>query len=211
VSDAPLRYSPPLLPELQLSYHPDLAAREAVFPGYFATDWAAGQVLARHVLDRPELVRDKVVLDFGTGSGILALAAKLAGATRVIAIDRDDRAVEATRRNARGMSLEIEAYVADPITGPRAEWLALVDVVLAGDVLYPDAGPDHVWRWLVAIAREGRHVLVSDPGRIPRIPPGLREREQVRALAGKTCAVYEIDVDALPDDEDENDTAAQSE
>jgi predicted nicotinamide N-methyase len=192
-----VRYAPALVPELLLTYYPDLAAQEAAFPAYFTSDWAAGQALARHVLDRPELVAEKVVLDFGTGAGIVALAAKLVGARRVIAVDRDERAVEATRRNALGMQLDIEARAIDPLDGGLGEDIDAIDVLLAADVLYPDAGPDRVWPWLAAMARRGCHVVVSDPGRLQRIPAGLRERWQVRAASGTTCFVYDIDVDAL--------------
>jgi predicted nicotinamide N-methyase len=190
------RYSPELVPELSLTYHHDLAISEATFPAYFITDWPAGQALARYVLDHRELVAGKRVLDFGTGGGVLALAAKLAGATHVRAIDRDQRAVEAARRNAEGMGVALEVLVGDPL-GTDSALLEDVEVILAGDVLYPEAGPDRVWPWLSAMARTGRRVLVADPGRIPQRPPGLRALWQVRTCSGVTCDVYDIDVAAL--------------
>jgi predicted nicotinamide N-methyase len=197
-SDNPMpRYSPELVPEISLTYHHDLATSEATFPPYFITDWPAGQALARYLLDHPELVRDKRVLDFGTGAGMLAIAAALAGATHVRAIDRDTRAIEAARRNAAGMGLAIEVLGGDPLDGDR-EVIDGVDVIVAGDVLYPEAGPDRVWPWLAAMARTGRRVLVADPGRIQQLPPGLRGVWHVRTAAGVSCDVYEIDVAALP-------------
>jgi predicted nicotinamide N-methyase len=75
---------------------------------YWAFCWGSGQALARYVLDRPELVRGRVVADFGAGCGVAAIAALKAGARSAIAVDIDPNALEACRRNAllNGVSLE---------------------------------------------------------------------------------------------------------
>src|SRR5687767_12105754 len=85
-------------------------ARPAVPPPYWAWAWAGGQALARHVLDHPELVRGRRVADVGCGGGIVAIAAALAGATSVSAIDLEVFAIEACRLNAEanGVTLELE-------------------------------------------------------------------------------------------------------
>lgn len=97
-------------------------------PPYWALAWASGQVLARFLLDHPERVRGKRVIDFGTGSGIVAIAAKLAGAHEVFAVDRDIPALDAAVANAEAMSLSL-SYSTEL---PRARH----DVALAADVLY---------------------------------------------------------------------------
>ncbi|MGK0375679.1 MAG: putative nicotinamide N-methyase [Arenicella sp.] len=70
-------------------------------PPYWAFCWASGQVMARYLLDHPEEVKDKTVIDFGCGSGVVAIAAAIAGAARSIAIDLDQNALRATQINAK--------------------------------------------------------------------------------------------------------------
>ena len=77
-------------------------------PPYWCFCWASGQVLARYLLDNPSLVAGKTVVDFGAGCGIVAIAAKLAGAERVIACDLDPIALAATRVNAKASGVELE-------------------------------------------------------------------------------------------------------
>lgn len=96
-------------------------------PPYWAFAWASGQVLARHVLDHPEVVRGLRVADLGAGSGLVAIAAALAGAREVVAIDRDEAALEAALANARASGVTI--HTAHALEGA-------FDVALAADVLY---------------------------------------------------------------------------
>jgi len=77
-------------------------------PPYWCFCWASGQVLARYLLDNPSLVAGKTVVDFGAGCGIVAIAAKLAGAERAIACDLDSIALAATRVNAEASGVELE-------------------------------------------------------------------------------------------------------
>lgn len=152
--------SPPLLPELSLwlvAEHVDLNARcEELIKGgyapYWAFCWGSGQALARYVLDRPELVAGKRVVDFGAGSGVCAIAAARAGACSAVAVDLDPKALAFAARNAAlcGVSIEVGTHV------PNA-W----DVLLASDVLYDEAATS----WLGQAASTGRDVLVSDPHR----------------------------------------------
>ncbi len=150
-------------------------------PPFWAFAWAGGQALARHVLDHPEVVRGRRVLDLASGSGIVAIAAARAGAVHVVASDSDARARIATRRNAalNGVSLGV---VGD-LVGDAAERSSTrrrgdgsgdveldVDVVLAGDVFYEQPMARMMLDFLDEAAGAGIDVLVGDPGReyLPR-------------------------------------------
>lgn len=97
---------------------------------YWIFCWASGLAMAQWLLAEPWRVKDKVVLDFGAGSGVVAIAAKLAGAKRVIACDIDKVSLAACRENARLNQVELE-YLDDLYACPEK-----VDVLLAADVLY---------------------------------------------------------------------------
>lgn len=150
----------PLVPELRLwliAGHVDLNARcEELMRGnyapYWAVCWGAGQALARYVLDHPQLVRGKVVVDFGAGSAIVALAAARAGAARSIAVDNDPQSCRVAAANAASNRLAIEIREALP---------EAYDVLLAADVLY-DAEAALL---LLDAAQRGATVFVSDPHR----------------------------------------------
>jgi predicted nicotinamide N-methyase len=119
---------------------------------FWAFCWGAGQALARLLRREPERVRGKCVVDFGAGSGIAAIAAALAGAERVIAVDADPRARSMCLANAELNRVQIEVQAELPV-----QW----DVLLATDVLYENAN----LAYLEQLARSGRTVLVSDPVR----------------------------------------------
>lgn len=146
--------------------------RLPVPPPYWAWPWAGGQALARYVLDTPDLVRGRVVADIGAGGGIVAIAAALAGAARVVAIDIEPYAIEACRLNAEanGVGELVEAREADPV-GTDDGW----DVVLAGDVWYEAELAAYMEPWLRALARRGAHVLTGDLGRAYLPAAGLEE------------------------------------
>lgn len=190
-----MRYSNSLVPEIELEYYADLAQQEHAFPAYFVTDWAAGQGLARYVLDNGDIVRGKAVLDFGTGAGIVALAAKLAGAARVIGLDRDWRAVQALERNAATLGLDIETIVGDPLVSEID--FGAIDIILAGEVLYDDAGPSVVWTWLCAQARMGRLVLAGDSGLLKIHLRGLREVWRISPGGERIAVVYMLDLEMI--------------
>ena len=128
-------------------------------PPYWAFAWAGGQALARFILDRPELVRGRSVLDFASGSGLTAIAAAKAGAARVFANDIDDFSVAAIALNAAANGVTLETLALDVIG--RNEW----DVVLAGDVCYEREMAAQVTGWLTDLAARGVTVLLGDPGR----------------------------------------------
>jgi predicted nicotinamide N-methyase len=135
-------------------------------PPFWAFAWLGGQALARHVLDVPDEVRGRRVLDLATGSGLCALAAARSGAARVLAVDVDPVAVQAVELNARANALHVDVACRDLLDEPPPD----VDVVLAGDVFYDAAMAGRVQPWLLAAHRTGARVLVGDPGRhyLPR-------------------------------------------
>lgn len=147
--------------------------RLPVPPPYWAWPWAGGQALARYILETPALVRGRRVADIGTGSGIVAIAAALAGARVVTAIDIEPFAIEACRLNAatNGVGDRVEPVLADPV-GSDEGW----DVVLAGDLWYERELADVMQPWLRALADRGADVLTGDLGRAYLPSQGLEER-----------------------------------
>lgn len=162
--------SPPIVPEISLhlateitpiwqATEAELAAAE-VPPPFWAFAWAGGQALARHVLDHPELVVGKRVLDFGSGSGLCGIAAAMAGAASVRAVDIDAIACTVIAINAglNGVALEVEA--ADIIGGETR-----ADLILVGDMCYEKPLAARLLAWLREAVAAGAVVLLGDPGR----------------------------------------------
>jgi predicted nicotinamide N-methyase len=139
-------------------------------PPYWAFAWPGGQALARHVLDRSELVRDRLVLDFAAGCGIAAIAAAKMGAT-VTAAEIDHVAAAALAMNAALNRVAVAIVDQDVIAAPTQAW----NVVLAGDVFYERPMAERVEPWLRSLARAGATVLVGDPGRSYLPKQGLCE------------------------------------
>ena len=197
---------PAAVPELELHLADDMddawASVQAELddgdlpPPFWAFAWLGGQAVARHVLDAPELVRGQRVLDLATGSGLCALAARLAGAAAVTAVDVDPYAVVAVQLNAAHNRVEVETECADLLDAPPPE----VDVVLAGDVFYDAAMAERVQPWLLAARSAGAQVVVGDPGRhyLPRAlmtEVGEHDIPTTRELEGvelKRVRVYEL-------------------
>ena len=136
-------------------------------PPFWAFAWLGGQAVARHVIDTPAEVAGRRVLDLATGSGLCALAAALAGAAHVEAVDVDPVAVAAAGLNAARSGVDVVVRQDDVLGQPLPPD---VDVVLAGDVFYDAAMADRVQPWLLAAHRSGARVLLGDPGRhyLPR-------------------------------------------
>lgn len=136
---------------------------------FWCVPWAGGQALARWVLDHPEVVRGARVLDFACGSGLVGLAAALAGA-HVRAVDVDPLARVATDMNARENGLSVEVATTDLV----GDALEDVDVVLAGDVWYEPGPSARFRRWFRKLASSNKTVLTADSGR-PYAPKRTRE------------------------------------
>jgi predicted nicotinamide N-methyase len=158
---------PPLVPELKLYLATEVVplwhkteeelAEIGVPPPYWAFAWAGGQALARYVLDNPAIVAGKSVLDIGSGSGMVGLAAAKAGAAHVLAADIDAFAVAAMRLNAEANDLTL-AITQDDMIGAAGDW----DVVLVGDLFYERPLAERLLAWLT---HADIIVLLGDPGR----------------------------------------------
>jgi predicted nicotinamide N-methyase len=134
-------------------------------PPFWAFAWAGGQALARYVLDHPEIVRGKSVLDAASGSGLVGIAAILAGAASALAADIDRFAGDAARLNAALNNVTLETTDADLI-GQDVDH----HVILVGDLFYDRDLAPRVVAWLRAQQARGKRVLIGDPGRtyLPR-------------------------------------------
>jgi predicted nicotinamide N-methyase len=155
-------------------------------PPFWAFAWAGGQGLARYVLDHPETVAGKRILDFASGSGLVAIAARLSGAAEVLAADIDPWAETAVRMNAAENGVAIE-FTSDDLLDRAVE----ADIVLAGDVFYDRDFADRIIPWFRTLVEQGKSVLVGDPGRT-YLPKDRLE----------PCATYQVPVTrALEDSE----------
>jgi len=185
--------APPLVPEIRLHLATEVVPlwrkteeeleAEGVPPPYWAFAWAGGQALARYVLDHRESVKDRRVLDFGSGSGLVAIAAALAGARETLAADIDPFAAQAITLNieanihwerahpwaskeddaqgcARSQWGKVEIVTTDVIGSP-CSW----DVILIGDMCYERPLAERLLLWLEHCAQAGATVLLGDPGR----------------------------------------------
>jgi predicted nicotinamide N-methyase len=160
----------PLVPEIRLYVADEATAlwerTEAELeklnlpPPFWAFAWAGGQALARYILDRPDIVAGKRVLDFASGSGLVAIAAAKAGAAHVTANDIDPFAQAAIALNAEENAVTIDMRPGD-IIGTREDF----DVVLAGDIAYERDTAKRMTDWLESLAQSGALVLIGDPRR----------------------------------------------
>lgn len=184
--------APPLVPEIRLHLAAeahdlwlkteDELEEIGLPPPFWAFAWAGGQGLARYVLDHPDLVRGKAVLDLASGSGLVAVAAMKAGAASVHAADIDPWSGTAIRLNSRLNNVSV-SFTSENLIGKRVE----ADVLLAGDVFYDKSFLDVLVPWFTSLASTGKTVIVGDPGRAycPRAlmtPLGNHEVPVTRAL-----------------------------
>ena len=129
-------------------------------PPFWAFAWAGGQGLARYVLDHPELVRGKQVIDLASGSGLVAIAAMKAGAGAVLAADIDPWTETAIELNSRLNDVAV-TFTNENQLGKTVD----ADVLLAGDVFYDKGFADALIPWFASLAAQGKTVIVGDPGR----------------------------------------------
>lgn len=130
-------------------------------PPYWAYYWAGGLALARHVLDRPETVAGRRVLDLGAGSGLVGIAAALSGARSVTAADVDPYAVAAAALNAEANGVTLSIVAQDLMAGPVPD----VELILVGDLFYDEAIAARATTFLDRCRSAGVGVLIGDPGR----------------------------------------------
>lgn len=203
--------APPLVPEIRLHLADALVplweATEAELermglpPPYWAFAWAGGQALARYLLDNPDVVRGRTVLDFATGSGLAAIAAAKAGAARVAASDIDPFAVAAAELNAEANGVSLDLTTADLIDCDDG-WA----VVLAGDVCYEKPVAERVTAWLKQLASRGAEVLLGDPGRtyFPKdvtdwvVRYAVKTDREIEDTDVRNAVVWRVTADARP-------------
>ena len=137
------------------------AARQWVPWPFWAFAWSGGQALARYVLDHPDVVSGQSVLDFGAGSGMVAIAAAQCGAREVLAADIDPTAVEAVALNADLNQVQLDITNRDLVGDVSRDW----DVVLAGDMYYDAGESEQSSAWLLDLAARGARVIIGDPDR----------------------------------------------
>ena len=129
-------------------------------PPYWAFAWPGGQALARYILDTPDICRGRCVLDFGSGSGLVAIAAALTGAEPVIAAEIDAAARVAIELNAAVNGVFVEAIEYDVL-----DWERRWDIIVAGDMCYERPLAERLIVWLRRMMTNGAMVLIGDPGR----------------------------------------------
>jgi len=130
-------------------------------PPFWAFAWAGGQALGRWLLDHPDQVAGKRVIDLATGSGLVAVAAMKAGAASVLAADIDPFCAAAVAANAASNGVEIAFTEANLLDAPPPP----VDLICAGDVFYEKPMAEAVLAWLKQAQANGTRVIVGDPGR----------------------------------------------
>ena len=190
--------APPLVPEIRLQLATEVTpiwhateqslVRNALPPPYWAFAWAGGQALARYLLDHPESVAGREVLDIGSGSGIVAIAAAKAGASRVVAAEIDPFAAAAIALNAplNGVTITIETR--DLLDRAAAGW----GVALAGDICYEEPMSSRALALLRRIAARGRLALLGDPGRAYLPKSGLTELARYTVPTSRELEAKEI-------------------
>jgi len=159
--------APPLVPEIRLHLATEVVPlwrktedeleQMGVPPPYWAFAWAGGQALSRYILDHPHEVAGKRVLDFGSGSGMISIACKMAGAATVLAADIDVYAATSIALNTEANGVQVEV-TADDVIGRECVW----DIILVGDMCYERPLAERLLAWLQSC---GTRVLLGDPGR----------------------------------------------
>ena len=152
-------------------------------PPFWAFAWAGGQALARYVIDNPETVKAKKVLDLASGSGLVAIAAVKAGATHVLAADIDAFAVASIGLNVThnirhsGVSRNLSNHPDEDSGLRRNDGIVVtqdnllttpppaVNTILVGDLFYEKSLAETVFAWLTQAKTQGTTVLIGDPGR----------------------------------------------
>lgn len=165
---------PSLVPEIPLYLATEITpiwqatetwlAENNIPPPFWAFAWPGSQALARHILDHPERVVGRRVLDFAAGGGLAGIACAQAGAAWVEAAEIDPFALVAIAANAELNAVRIAADVGD-VVGSACRW----DVILCGDICYEAPMTAHILPWLQTMAATAE-VWLADPGRtyLPR-------------------------------------------
>ena len=191
--------TPPHTPELKLHLADEITpiwkmteealAEIGLPPPFWAFAWAGGQALARYVLDNPDVVAGRRVIDFASGSGIVAIAAKRAGAAQVLAADIDGYCGAAIDLNAAANGVAVEFTDADLLDAPPP---SDADVILAGDICYEKPLAERVMAWLTAARAAGATVLIGDPGRTYFPKTGLIKLAEYQVATTRELEDFEV-------------------
>jgi predicted nicotinamide N-methyase len=165
-------------------------------PPFWAFAWSGGQALAKYVLEHPEVVAGKRVLDLACGSGLVGIAAMQAGAASVLCNDIDPYAGAAVALNADLNGVRIDFLSGDLLGGIVPE----VDVILAGDICYEKTMTDAMLTFLGRAVVQNATVLVGDPHRTYFPSNGFRKLADysvrtiadIEDVAQKPAAVWEL-------------------
>ncbi len=181
--------SPPLVPEVLLHL-----ATEAVPlwqkteeelgaiglpPPFWAFAWAGGQALSRYILDHPETMRGKRIVDLASGSGLVAIAAMKAGAASATAADIDEFSAAAIALNARLNDVALAITTGDLLESPPPD----CDAILVGDLFYEQSLAARLLEWLTIAQQRGTRILIGDPGRT------YLPKQQLKQLATYSVSV----------------------
>jgi len=139
-------------------------------PPFWAFAWAGGQALARYVLDHPEMVLGRRVVDFAAGSGLVGIAAMKAGAAHALCADIDEFCAAAVALNAEANGVTLGFTAENLLNAPPPD----ADVILAADISYEQPLAGRVRAWLAEAHARGAAVLMGDPRRSYFATDGLR-------------------------------------
>lgn len=174
-------HEPPLIPEVRLHLASEIVPiwqmteeeleKSGLPPPFWAFAWAGGQALARYILDHPATVQGRRVLDFGSGSGLIAIAAMKAGAAAALAADIDRFAAAAIALNAEVNDVSVVVTTDDLVGAANPGW----DVVLIGDMCYEQPLAERIETWVHVLVEAGATALIGDPGRTYLPKSGLEK------------------------------------
>ena len=157
-------------------------------PPFWAFAWAGGQALGRYLLDHPDDVAGKRVIDFATGSGIVAIAAMKAGAAHVLAADIDPFCGAAVALNAEANGVAVDFTDTDLLE----TWPPAADLILAADICYEKPMAEAAMAWLETARAAGTRVLIGDPGRSYFPKSGLIQLAEYRVPTSRELEDAEI-------------------
>ncbi|MBS0364015.1 MAG: methyltransferase [Proteobacteria bacterium] len=158
-------------------------------PPFWAFAWAGGQALARYVLDHPDVVAGRRVIDFAAGSGLVGIAAAKAGAAEVQCADIDPFCEAAIALNAQTNGVACGYVGEDLLDAPAPAW---AQVILAGDICYEKPLAAKVLAWLAAARARGATVLIGDPGRSYFPREGLEKLAEYRVPTTRELEDMEV-------------------
>jgi predicted nicotinamide N-methyase len=170
-----------------------------VDPPFWVCSWPGGQAIARYVLDHPEEVRGRVVLDLGCGNGLGAVAAAMVGAARAIAADIDPLAVGAAAVTAGLNAVTVEGVDSDLLVAPPR--VPPISCILVGDMFYERRLAEAVDPWLRSARAAGASVWIADPGRaylpdrglLPVASYDVPVSPEIESVRQRTTRVYRLE------------------